>query len=137
MTTPAVKAQSYFDPMKDSGYMFDVTHILATLIVIFLISTFILSLVKLIFDHRVKKRLIDKGAAEDIVSKLLYPGEKDNRNLAIKWAVIFAGIGTGLSLITAFQPFGLHSLAIMSFCIAASFIAYYFLTRKSDNETRN
>jgi len=95
MATPALKAQNYFDPMKDSGYMFDVTHILATLAVIFLISTFILSLVKLIFENRVKNRLIDKGASEDIVSKLLYPGQKDNRNLAIKWAVIFAGIGAG------------------------------------------
>jgi hypothetical protein len=133
VTSPALHAQNYFDPLKDSGYMFDLTRLIATLIGIFLVSAFILSVIKLIFDHRIKRRLIDKGTSENVVSQLLMPGRKDNRNIAIKWAVIFAGIGAGLSLIDFFQPFGLHSLAIMSFCIAGSFWAYYFLTRKSEN----
>ena len=129
MTGPLVHAQNYFDPMKDSGYVFDLTHILATLAVIFLITAFILSLVKLIFDHRIKNRIIERGSSENIVSQLLLPGKSEGRNMAIKWAIIFAGIGAGLSLIDVFRPFGIHSLAIMSFCIAASFLVYYFVTR--------
>jgi len=127
----AVKAQSNYDPFRDNAYILDMSHIFATLVVIFLITTFILTLVKLFFDHRIKNRMIDKGVSENVVSQLLQPDKKDNSNIAIKWFIIFAGIGVGLTLIDVFQPFGIHSLAIMSFCIAAGFLGYYYFTKRT------
>lgn len=127
-------AQSGYDPMRDSSYVFDLTHIVGMLIVVFLITTFILNLIKLFFDHRIKNRMIDKGVSENVVTQLLQPDKKDNSNTAIKWFIIFAGIGIGLTLIDVFQPFGIHSLAIMSFSIAAGFLGYYYFTRRSGKQ---
>ena len=134
LASVAVNAQSSYDPMRDSSYVFDLTHVVGTLIAVFLITTFILSLIKLYFDHRIKNRMIDKGVSENVVSQLLQPDKKDNSNIAIKWFIIFAGVGVGLTLINVFQPFGIHSLAIMSFCIAAGFLGYYYFTKRSGKQ---
>ncbi|MBS1600983.1 MAG: hypothetical protein JST75_22410 [Bacteroidetes bacterium] len=125
-------AQSTYDPFRDSSFMFDLIHITGTLLGFFLVGSFLLAIIKLIFDHRIKNRIIEKGVGENVVSTLLKPDRKDNTNAAIKWFIIFAGIGTGLTLISHFRPFGIHSLAIMSFCIAAGFLGYYFFTKNSE-----
>jgi hypothetical protein len=43
---------------------------------------------------------------------------------------MFASIGVGLILVRLIQPFGLHSLAILAFSIAAGFGAYYYFSRE-------
>ena len=52
-----------------------------------------------------------EGLVAQIVSRLL-PNAEDRKDI--------------VQDVAAFQPLGIHSLAIMSFSLAASFLAYYF-----------
>jgi len=97
-----------------------------------LLGTFILAMVKLIFEHRIKNKLLEKGAPDDLASQMLQPVKKDSRDAIIKWFSILAGLGIGLFIVDYFQPLGIHSLAIMSVSLSASFLGYYFFTGRAD-----
>ena len=123
-------AQNDYDLWRDGGFVWDLTHILATLVVVFIITSFILSLIKLFLDHRIKNKIIDKGIGETVASQLIQADKKDPANVAMRWCIVFTGIGIGITLIRAFKPFGIHSLAIMSFSIAAGFLVYYYFLKR-------
>ncbi len=135
MMAIAANAQTDNETSKniiDSNFMRDLVSTSGALIAVFLITTFILNFVRLVLDNKIKNRLIEKGATENLVSQLLQPFNKENKMEPIKWFCILAGIGLGLSLINYTQPLGIHSLAIMSFSLAASFLGYYFFNRKNE-----
>jgi len=126
----AASAQDNFDPFKDRSLIFDVTNIIAILSVIYMISSFILQLLRQSFDYRIKNKVIEKGTSPEIVSQLVQPAKKDPRSNILQWFFVLAGIGAGFTIIQFTRPFGIHSLAIMAFCIAAGFAGTYFFTRK-------
>jgi hypothetical protein len=99
--------------------------------VIYLIMRFILTISKMVMDHRVKNKLLEKEVPENLVIQYLQPANKGPRNETIKWVTIFLSIGIGLLLVSWSEPFGLHSLAIMSFSVAGGFWAYNYFTRKA------
>ena len=82
------------------------------------------------YNFRIKNRILDKGTEENIVRQLLQPEKKENKNYILQWFCLLAAIGAGLFLVNLIRPFGLHSLAIMAFSIAAGFGAYYYFTRE-------
>jgi hypothetical protein len=135
LASVAANAQNVQDESKtiiDKDFMRELLTNSAVLMGIFLFTTFFLTIIRTALDSRLKNKLIEKGASESIVSQLLQPLKKDSKLEPIKWFTILAGIGIGLSLINATQPLGIHSLAIMSFSLAASFLGYYFFTRNSE-----
>jgi hypothetical protein len=115
----------------NSAFMGELIRISGVLLGIFLFTSFFLAIIRSFLDSKLRNKLIDKGTTETVVSQLLQPLKKDNKLEPFKWFAILAGIGTGLSIINATQPLGLHSLAIMSFSLAASFLGYYFFSRKT------
>lgn len=115
----------------DQSFYFDVVHISATLLLIFFLAAFIIAIIRMVMDHRIKKKLLEQGAPDAIVAQLLQSAPRENRNNNIKWACMLAGIGIGLTLVDHYQPLGIHSLAIMSFALAAAFLAYHLLTKNS------
>lgn len=114
------------DPYRVNEILWEVVVTTKMVLTVVLFSIVILTFIKLILDYRIKNKLIDKGASDSVISQLLQPAIKDNSQATIKWIAILTGVGLGLSLVAAFQPLGIHSLAIMSFSLAASFLAYYF-----------
>lgn len=129
----AVQAQdNNFDPLKDRQLYFDILNISGVLAVIYLISTFITQILKQHYTYRVKNRMLDKGTEENIVRQLLPPEKKDNRNYILQWFCMLAAIGAGLTLVSFIRPFGLHSLAILAFSLAAGFGAYYYFSRHAE-----
>ena len=126
----AANAQDSFDPFKDRSLIFDVVNAISIIAVIYLISSFILQLLRQNFDYRIKSKVIEKGTSADIVNQLVQPNKKDPRTNILQWFFILAGIGAGFTIIQFTRPFGIHSLAIMAFCIAAGFAGTYFFTRK-------
>ena len=118
-------------PIIDSGFMRDLVQVSGILIGMFLVTSFFLNIIRSFLDSKLKNRLIERGTTENVVSQLLQPLKKDNKLEPFKWFSILAGIGLGLSLINFTQPMGIHSLAIMSFCLAASFLGYYYFSKKS------
>lgn len=101
---------------------------------IYLIGNILLTFLKIVLDHRLKGRMIEKGASESVVAQLLQTDQKTNKFSALKWAVVLGSIGIGLLLVQQFPPFGIHSLAILSFCVSAAFLAYYFLLKRSNDQ---
>jgi hypothetical protein len=130
----AVQAQGQdaFDPFKDRQLYFDCLNISAVLAVIYMISSFILKIMQGAYTFKLKNRMLDKGTEENIVKQLIQPDKKENRNYLLQWFFMLAAIGTGLILVTLIRPFGIHSVAIMAFSLAAGFGAYYYFTRQND-----
>ncbi|HEY4935365.1 MAG TPA: hypothetical protein VII44_02230 [Puia sp.] len=121
-----------FEPFKDRDFLFDVLHIGTILIAIYLISSFILQIFKAGMTARIKNRMLDKGTEENIVKELLQPDKKENKNYILQWFFIMVAIGIAFLLLMLTSPFGLHSLAIIAFSIAAGFGAYYYFTRQNN-----
>ena len=120
-----------FDPFKDRDFLFDVLHIGTMLIAIYLIASFILQIFKAGMTARIKNRMLDKGTEENIVKELLQPDKKEDKNYILQWFFIMVAIGVAFLLLMLTSPFGLHSLAIIAFSIAAGFGAYYYFTRRN------
>jgi hypothetical protein len=129
----AAQAQEHenFDPFKDRDFLFDALHIGTMLIAIYLIASFILQIFKAGMTARIKNRMLDKGTEENIVKELLQPDKKENKNYILQWFFIMVAIGIAFLLLMMTSPFGLHSLAIIAFSIAAGFGTYYYFTRQN------
>ena len=108
----------------------EVFNICATIFVVILVMVFILSVLKRMLDYRIKNRIVEKGVSEDLASSILRRDTGDG-DLNIKWFSILAGIGIGLTLINYTLPLGIHSIAIMSFAIAVSFLGYHQYVKRS------
>lgn len=106
-------------------------HLSGTILTIVICCVVVMTFIKWLLDHRLKNKLIDKGAPDHIVSQLLQPAINDNKDTTVKWFALLMGLGVGLSFVDYYQPLGIHSLAIMCFSVAASFLGYYFyISRK-------
>ena len=134
LTSFAASAQEVpdFDPFRDRDFLSELLKISAVVFVVYLLSTFVLSIIRMFMDFRLKNKMIDKGASEHIVNQFLQPQKKDSRGTAIKWSIVVAGIGIGFTLMLLFPPFGIHSVMIMSFCVSLSFLCYYYFMKKTE-----
>ena len=124
-----------FEPFKDRQFIFDSVNICAILLVIYLLSNFILKIIRQSLDFKLRNKIIDKGTSEPIVAQILQPeSNKEKRNYLLQWFFVLAAIGLGFTIMIITKPFGLHSLAIMAFSVAAGFGGYYFFTRENGNK---
>jgi hypothetical protein len=121
-----------FEPFKNREFLFDVLHICATLAVVYMVSSFILHLFRQAMGYRIKNRILDKGTEENIVRQLLQPDKKENKNYILQWFFMLTAIGIGLLLVRLTGPFGLHSLSILAFSIAAGFGGYYYFSKQAE-----
>ena len=103
----------------------------ASILVLYFLISFILSITRSILDFRLKSKMIDRGVSEKVAEQFLQPQNKDSKAQAMKAFLILAGIGLGLSVINLTTPIGIHSFAIMAFTISLSFLAYFFFVRKT------
>lgn len=129
--TTQAQAPDNFDPLKDRQLYFDILNIAAVLTGIYLISSFIQRLLKQYYGYRIKNRMLDKGTEENIVRHLLQPEKKDNKSFILQWFCMLSAIGAGLMLVNWIRPFGLISLSILAFSMAAGFGAYYYFSRET------
>lgn len=110
----------------------DIFNIIASIFTLALVMIFFLTVMKRVLDHRIKKRIVEKGIPESIASAVLQSNSKEDGNSNIKWFAILTGIGIALTIIHYTLPLGIHSLAIMAFCVAGSFLGYFFFIRYSE-----
>jgi len=120
-----VNAQDLFEMPNGKSFSSSLLTIPAVILVVYLITVFILTIIKLILDHRLKMKMIEKGVSDKLAEQFLQPTEKDVKSRTVKWLLILAGIGLGLTILSLFLPLGVHSFAIMAFCLALSFFGYY------------
>ena len=115
---------------SDVVYNEEILQVAAAIFVVGMFMYFIIDILRRIFEHRLKNKIVDKGISENIAQSILATQKpEDNRFANVKWFAILAGIGLGLMVVNYTQPLGFHSLAIMAFSISLSFLGYYFFTR--------
>jgi len=132
ISTIVANAQDKQEPLIDREMIFDLVHICAVVVIIYLISSFILQLIRQNLDYRLKSKIIEKQTAENVVSQLM-PADKTNPvNTILQWFCTLVGIAIGLMIMAFTQPFGLHSLAIMAFSVAAGLGIYLFIRRNKN-----
>lgn len=107
------------------------TAMLGSLAGLYIVVSFILAMTRSIQEFRLKSKLIEKGVSDKVVEQFLQPGTGDTKSQIIKWFMLLAAFGLGLTVISMTLPLGIHSMAIMSFSIALGFLGYYFFTRRS------
>lgn len=92
----------------------------------------LISLIKHFLEFRLKNKLIDRGMSEQLSAYILTKNDQEKQNELIKLAILFCGIGIGLTMIYLTGPIHIHSLAIMSFSLGLSYLAYYFYLRRKN-----
>ena len=128
-----VNAQDNGQPVYLMRYDSEMFQIAATIFVVGMFMYFIITVMKRIFEHRLKNKIVDKGISENIAHSILETKTtEDNKYANVKWFAILAGIGLGLTGVNYTQPLGFHSLAIMAFSISLSFLGYYFFIRNTE-----
>jgi dolichol kinase len=123
-TALAANAQGY-DPDKHKIIPDKFIEIPILLLGIYLAATFILRIIKMILDNRLKYKLLEKGVSADVIKEFLQPAAKDTKNEVLKWTTLFVGLCVGLIVSYFFQPYGNHTVAIIAFSIAISFLVFY------------
>lgn len=129
----AINAQDNYPPHQNTGIDEEVFQICATIFTVLAFMVFILAILKNLLEYRLKNKIVDKGIPENIVSSILQTTPAEGKLINIKWFAILAGIGVGLTIVNYTLPLGIHSLAIMAFSIAFSFLGYYFFIKRSGN----
>lgn len=127
-----VSAQSTNTRIMDKEIFGEIFRVCSTIFVVALFMIFILVILKRIMDYRLKNKIVEKGVSENVASSILQTNPTEDRNINIKWFAILAGLGAGLTIIYYTLPLGIHSLAIMAFCLAASFLGYFFFLKYSE-----
>ena len=113
----------------------DISRSMVAILVLYLAGVFTLAMIKAIQDYRLKFKMMEKGVSERVIEQFLQPAtRKDAKQQSIKWFLVLAAIGLGLTIVNFTLPLGIHSVAIMAFSISLSFLGYYFFIRKSDNK---
>lgn len=108
----------------------EVFRVVASIFVLGMFMYFIITVMRRIFEHRLKNKIVDKGISENVAHSILDTRTTDESKYAnVKWFAILAGIGVGLMGVNYTQPLGFHSLAIMAFSISISFLGYYLFIR--------
>ena len=126
-------AQDKPEPLINREFIFDLIHIIAVLLVIYLISSFILQVVRSNFDFRLKSKMLERQTEEQVVGQLVQPDKVNPFNTVLQWICALAAVGVGFLIIELTEPYGLHSLAIMAFSVAAGLIVYYRLAPRTKN----
>jgi FtsH-binding integral membrane protein len=132
-STIVANAQDKQEPLIDRELIFDLVHLCAVILVIYLISSFILQLIRQNLDYRLKSKIVEKETAENIVGQLVQSDKTNPANTILQWFCTLMGIAIGFMIMTFTQPYGLHSLAIMAFSVAAGLGIYYLFTRRNKN----
>ena len=117
---------------------------LAILTVVGIIAYGIISIIKLITEYKLKRRLIDKAEVSEGLStaleesmKSIAPRYEQLRYPTLKWGLVFLFAGIGLIIVDFIEydlrrsslPFG-----VISASIALGFLIYYFLMKREINK---
>lgn len=126
-------AQGEYETLRLNEFIDMSLRVLGVLLLIYIPCSLILTFVKMLFEYRLKQSMIEKGVSETVVSQMLQPDYKATRFTALKWVCLLCGAGLGLLLAGFFPPFGIHSLVMITFSLAAGFLGYYLLVSRMSN----
>ena len=112
--------------LHDNEHEDEVLRISATIFVMVIIMIFIVIMVRTYMDYKLRHKILENNVQPDSLNALLDIAPQDRRVSNLRWVFALAGIGFGLHL-GGYVRFGVHSVAIMCLCLAASFLAFHFI----------
>jgi len=116
--------------LADGTYIPDVFIRTIIVILLFYVATsFLLTLIRMLLNHRLKSKMILMGITSDEAEKMLKIGA-ENKNHAVKWFLLLLGAGIGFALISSF-PFGWLSVAVVAFSLSLGYVGYYIYLKKN------
>lgn len=101
------------------------------LVLVYFVSHFILTLIRLYLNHRLKVKMVEAGTHELAINQLLR-ANRNEKKAALKYFCLLSGVGAGFFLITVMQPALMAGLTTMIFCVALSSLGYFLLIKKMD-----
>lgn len=133
MLLTTVAAFSQNKPMADKPAAIEpISEILLPVSFILTLVFMLISLIKYFLEFRLKNKLIDRGMSEQLSAYLVKKNDKEKQHEVIKLAILFCGIGLGLTMVYLTTPIHIHSLAIMAFSLGLSYLAYFFYLRRQN-----
>jgi hypothetical protein len=103
---------------------------LVPIFAIALVVILVIQVTRYILDHKLKNKIIDRGISEQLANSILEKSESDKKEDSIKWAFLLLGVSGGLTAAYYTKPLDVHSIAIITFSIGLSYLAYYFYLRR-------
>ncbi len=102
----------------------------APIFAIALVVILVIQVTRYILAHKLKNKIIDRGISEQLANSILEKSETDKKEDSIKWAILLLGVSGGLTAAYYTKPLDIHSIAIITFSIGLSYLAYYFYLRR-------
>ncbi|MGK6352239.1 hypothetical protein [Parapedobacter sp. DT-150] len=101
------------------------------IILFYIFASFLLTLVRILLNYRLKSKMIRMGITSDEAKKMLNLGieQKDH---AVKWCLLLLSAAIAFALISRL-PFGWLSVATITLSLSLGYVAYYiYLKNKKD-----
>jgi TctA family transporter len=99
------------------------------LLMIYMVTSFILNMIKLFLDDRLKRKIVETGTTEVVVAQLLATGKNENKN-SLKWFCALGAIAVGLGIIGCYNLSDIYALMIIAFCLAIGFLAHFYMVNR-------
>jgi hypothetical protein len=131
-TTPYFVFADDYHFTEGTSFSRELFEIPATLFAAWLLISFLISIVRLVLDNRLKVKMIEKEISERMAEQMLQPTKTDGRSQAFKWFMVLAWTGIGLGLVSINMPFGIHSIAILACCLSLSYLGYFIYIKRSE-----
>jgi preprotein translocase subunit SecG len=119
-------AQSNTNLMSDKGTFEEFVRDIGMLLALFMVTSFILTMIRLFLDNSLKKKIVEMSTPETIVSQLMAAGKNEIRN-SLKWFCALCGIAAGLGIIGCYQLTDIYALMVIAFCLAIGFLGHFLL----------
>lgn len=122
-------AQSSTSLMSDRATFEEFVRNIVILLMIFMVTNFILIMIRLILDNGLKKKIVEMGTPETIVAQLMATGGNEIRN-SLKWFCALCGIAAGLGIIGCYHLSDVYALMVIAFCLAIGFLGHFLLASR-------
>jgi hypothetical protein len=125
----AANAQSNTNLMSDRATFEEFVRDIVILLMIFMVTSFMLTMIRLFLDNGLKKKIVEMGTPETIVSQLMATGKNEIRN-SLKWFCALCGIAAGLGIIGCYHLSDIYALMVIAFCLAIGFLGHFLLASR-------
>ncbi|WP_183565430.1 hypothetical protein [Mucilaginibacter sp. SP1R1] len=124
--TLGAHAQSSTNPLNDKATFEEFVRNIVILLMIYMVTSFILNMIKLFLNDRLKRKMVETGTSEAIVTQLLDTKKSDKEN-SLKWFFALVAIAVGLGIIGCYHMTDIYALMTIAFCLAVGFLGHFFL----------
>lgn len=128
MKTPYIEGQGF--ELADGMFIPDVfVRTIIIILLFYVFTSFLLSLIRMLLNHRLKSKMISMEYSSSEVEKIL-KSENESRNYAMRWFFLLLGSAIGFTIMSQFR-FGWMPLGIFAFCVALGYAAYFRYLKKN------